>query len=329
MRQFFANGGTQAIVVRVADGYASAAWALDDDTPAAVLAITAASPGAWGNDLRISVDLADARNPDAEFNLVVQQLQADGVTLLPVETHRNLSLNAQSPQYVEAVVNHASALIRARRQPGLVFGEAGFAVSAQVTFPLAATDLVLAGIVDGTTPFRFTLPAALADIGALVAAVDTAIGAAGLAAVLDAAESGVDGGAGTGHLKLASKVAGEKSAVVISGGAFGGLANVIHLGLANGGRAFTGDTEHRPAAVADVAPAVKGIDGTPGTATQIVGSQSAKSGIYALLDVDLFNILSIPETFSMADGDAAAVIPAAVDLCERRRAFYLVEPAAS
>ncbi len=59
--------------------------------------------------------------------------------------------------------------------------------------------------------------------------------------------------------------------------------------------------------------------------TDLVGSESAKTGIYALLDVDLFNLLLIPETFDMTAGQEAAVIPAAVALCEQRRAFYIVD----
>ena len=47
--------------------------------------------------------------------------------------------------------------------------------------------------------------------------------------------------------------------------------------------------------------------------------------MYALLDVDLFNILCIPETFEMTAGQEAGVIPPAVALCEQRRAFYIVD----
>jgi hypothetical protein len=35
VRQFFANGGAQAIIVRVATGYASAAWTFNGGSPAA------------------------------------------------------------------------------------------------------------------------------------------------------------------------------------------------------------------------------------------------------------------------------------------------------
>ncbi|MBP6781304.1 MAG: phage tail sheath family protein [Alicycliphilus sp.] len=327
VRQFFANGGAQAIIVRVATGYASAAWTFNGGSPAApVLDVTTASPGAWGNDLRITVDRAAALNPDAQFNLIVSQLQADGVTLVPLETHRNLDMNPSSARYVESVVNNASALVSAKRRGGLTFNQTGFAVSKTVTFPLTATDLVIGGVVDGSQAFRLTLAGpAPASMAALVAAVNTAIGTAGLTALLQASESLADGSAGAGCLKLASLTAGESSGVVIAGGAFGGLSGSIHLGLANGGREFTGNAQHRPAEVANLVPPTKGVDGTRAGANEIVGSASGKTGMHALQDVDLFNLLSIPETYDMTDLQAAAVIPAAVDLCEKRRAFYIVD----
>lgn len=325
VRQFFANGGAQAIIVRVATGHASAAWALQD-AAAPVLDITAASPGAWGNDLRITVDRTGALNPDAQFNLIVSQLQADGVTLVPLETHRNLDMNPASSRYVESVVNNASTLVTAKRRAGLTFNQAGFAVSKAVAFPLTATDLVIAGTANGAAAFRLTLAGpAPANIAALVAAVNTAIATAGLNAVLQASDSTPDGSAGSGCLKLASLTTDDSSSVAIAGGAFGGLSASIQLGLANGGREFTGNAQHRPANVTAVVPPTKGVDGTRASATEIVGSPSGKTGMNALLDVDLFNLLCIPETFDMTDLQAAAVIPAAVDLCEKRRAFYVVD----
>ena len=334
VRQFFTNGGTQALIVRVAQGYRSAAWTLQDDVPTDVLDLEAASPGTWGNDLRISVDRDDVRNPDAEFNLVVSQLPLDGTTLVPLETHRNLNLDSRSAQYVESVVNNASASIRATRKV-LAFNQSGFAVSTAVVFPLAPSNTAIGGSIGsiaGTTPFLLTLAGAPWNTMAeLVAAATVAINNAGLALV--ASESGADGSAGNGCLKLTSMEAGESSSVVIGVGTFGGLVATIHMGLANGGREFTGNAEHRPQAIAlDVltalVPPVKGLDGIKGGSIELKGSESDKDGIYALLDTDLFNILSIPETMDLPEGESATVIPAAVALCEARRAFYIVDPPA-
>lgn len=326
VRQFFMNGGTQALIVRVAVGHATAGWTLASDAPADVLQVEAASPGLWGNALRLSVQTTGVRNPDADFNLVVSQLQPDGTTLVPIETHRNLSMDANSAQFVESVVNNASAAIRVTRQPGLVFAQAGLAVSGAIAFPVAPTNATMGGTVDGTTPFLLTLAGSpWANIGDLVNEANAAIAAAGLAADLQASETGPDGQAGNGHLTLESLTPGESSSVVIAGGSFGGLAATIQMGLANGGREFTGAVEHRPAVVTDEVPASSGADGTRGGAVDLVGNELAKTGIYALLDVDLFNLLLIPETFEMTAGQEAGVIPPAIALCELRRAFYIVD----
>jgi hypothetical protein len=123
--------------------------------------------------------------------------------------------------------------------------------------------------------------------------------------------------------------AAESSSVVIATGSFGGLAATIHMGLANGGREFTGAADHRPTAVTNTGPFPMGADGTKGVAADLVGSQSDKSGIYALLDVDLFNLLLIPETFELSTDQAVAVVQPAVVLCEARRAFYIVDAPSS
>ena len=327
VRQFFANGGTQAVVVRVTDGTDVAAqWVLQDATSTAVLNVTAVSPGAWGNGLRVSVEttITRVRNPDADFNLVISLLQADGLSLALVETHRNLSLDSNSPQFVESVVNNASAYIRVSRPGGLVFGQAGIAVSAPVVSS-NPTDTTIAGTVSGNTPFSLTLQGPFPDAAAVAAAANTAIGTAGLSGVLVATVSAADGSTGSGHLRLASVATGESSSVTVAAGAFGSLAAGLQLGRANGGREIPGAAVHRPAPLTNALPATSGVDGARGSASQLLGNELAKSGIYALLDVDLFNILLIPETFDMTAGQEAGVIPFATALCELKRAFYIVD----
>src|SRR5262245_7948761 len=69
VRDFFINGGAQAIVVRVANGAAAATISLPTGAaaPNDSLGLVAASPGAWGNNLRVEVNLA-TRDP-ADTNL--------------------------------------------------------------------------------------------------------------------------------------------------------------------------------------------------------------------------------------------------------------------
>ncbi|PXX69521.1 hypothetical protein SAMN05660489_02921 [Pseudomonas sp. LAMO17WK12:I10] len=331
VRQFFMNGGTQALIVRVAAGHATAGWTLQNGAADDVLQVAAATPGAWGNDLRITVEHTGVRNIDADFNLIVSQLPPGGGAAVPIETHRNLSMDANSAQYVESVVNHASAAIRVTRDAMLpAFTQLGFAVSGDLSAafaPLTASNATLGGTLDGTLPFLITLAnTSWPDMATLLAEAEDAIDAVpGLAVRLEVVETGADGGAGSDHLTLRSLTPGETSSVVIAGGSFGGLAAVIHMGLANGGREFTGAAEHRPVALANVAPSNAGADGSRGGALDLLGLELSKTGIYALRDVDLFNLLLIPETFDMTAGQEAGLIPAAVSLCVEKRAFYIVD----
>jgi|APLak6261659120_1056016.scaffolds.fasta_scaffold00100_1 uncharacterized protein len=344
IRQFFVNGGMQALVVRVAQGAQSAEWRLQDGStpPQDVIHLTATSPGSWANDLQVYVynasrdrsGLTDQdrieqvpRNPDSEFNLVIKRLL--GSTSATLEIHRNLNLNSLSPNYIVSVVNTASQLIRAERsvRPGL-FNQQGFAVSASITFPISASDRIIAGTVDGNTSFELDLLEPFSDIDTLATAIRSAVDRSPVATRIEVLQSGADGDVSrTGCLKLASRASGESSSVAIAGGAYGSLVRAIGLGLANGGREITGDVQHRPAEqISGLPPVTIGNDGVKGGVIQLIGHEDEKSGIYALKDVDLFNLLSVPETFGLPELDANHIIQAAVGLCEQRRAFYIVDP---
>src|SRR5690606_40849613 len=74
-------------------------------------------------------------------------------------------------------------------------------------------------------------------------------------------------------------------------------------------------------------PAAGGADGTlPLPAGVIQGVRAAKSGMFALEDVDLFNILCIPEAADMANaGDMRSIYTQAEAYCEERRAMVVVD----
>ena len=326
VRQFFMNGGTQALIVRVVADQAATGWTLQGDA-ADVLDVAATSPGTWANTLRITVevDAPGMRNRDSDFNLIVSQLQSDGSTV-PLEIHRSLSMDPKSAQFVTSVITNNSTLIEANWHAGLTFALMGSAVSAKITaLPPSPSNTMIGGILDGDTSFLLTIAGApWADLAALVLEANNAIAAAGLTTRLQASASLPDGSAGAECLKFESQTAGESSSVVIARGAFGGLAAAIHMGLENGGREFPGAAEQRPVAATNVAPSTLGT-GTRGDAVDLLGLELPKTGIYALRDVDLFNLLLIPETFDMLTGEEAGLIPAAVALCEEQRAFYIVD----
>jgi len=106
---FFANGGAEALVIRVANG---ADTAQTPSAPAAAL-FSAANPGAWGNDLRLRIDhdidaeIAAANPANTLFNLAVKDLGTEAV-----ESFRNLSITAGHPRNATQVLAEQSKLLR-------------------------------------------------------------------------------------------------------------------------------------------------------------------------------------------------------------------------
>jgi hypothetical protein len=129
VRDFFANGGTTAIIVRLyraedGGGAMPATASLTADT----LTLQAAEEGAWGNALRARVD-HDTRPPDASrgedasslFNLSVR----DGTTGT-IEEHRNVVVApADHPRLVTKVLEDESRLVRATAVGGSRPAETG------------------------------------------------------------------------------------------------------------------------------------------------------------------------------------------------------------
>jgi uncharacterized protein len=79
----------------------------------------------------------------------------------------------------------------------------------------------------------------------------------------------------------------------------------------------------------DQEDASSGNNGTAPNATQLIGQLSNKTGLYALENVDIFNLLCIPLVSSLDDNSALSVISAAQAYCATRRAFYIVDPPAN
>ncbi|MCC7373463.1 MAG: phage tail sheath subtilisin-like domain-containing protein [Verrucomicrobiales bacterium] len=455
VQHFFLNGGTEGYVVRVAQGFQTASVSMRVGATT-VLKVSAASPGTWGNRLRLDVDYATG-NPDSTFNLVVTRLELRDGVLQPAgqEVHRNLSMNAQSPNYAAKVVNTASRWVQVERPGGLAFGASGFSLSgrhAAVPALSASTTALTVGI-DGTTTatLNLAIPPVPPDLNAVVGALTAAIAAAGLAARLSAARVDALGAASpTGeYLRLTSSDTTERSSVTVLGGGPNDASGALKLGLFNGGREKEGASSARPlptgslttdladllgtnvsgsldltvndnssgAPVAIVPTqtrplpatavgtalrdavrailasftqpelkgatvelngtqlrivpaaltpnasmvlggtagtamrftaggtnvqqyalgvganfsgqlsAVAGVDGTaPSNPNDLIGDVNAKTGMQALRQVDLFNLLVIPRTSMLADPAAKAVLAAADALCQERRAFLIVDP---
>ena len=69
-----------------------------------------------------------------------------------------------------------------------------------------------------------------------------------------------------------------------------------------------------------------GTDGSVPAPADLIGDSVRGTGIYALDDVDLVNILCIPRLASIPSAEAVDVVAAACAYCEERRAFFIVDP---
>jgi phage tail sheath protein FI len=102
--QFFLNGGSQAYIVRlIGTDAVSASLSIGG------LEIFAANPGAWANNVQVTISNVQGSMPNTTFNLQVS-LTVGAKTQL-VESYTNLSVNSSSPYYALTVINNDSNYI--------------------------------------------------------------------------------------------------------------------------------------------------------------------------------------------------------------------------
>lgn len=111
VQQFFQNGGTDALVVRVHKGGVEASLTLPTG-----FKLAAANPGKWGEKLRVRVDYPSLTDdPSGKlFNLTVRDI-VTGVT----ERFINLSTDINNSRYITHVLEQESNLVRVSALPAL------------------------------------------------------------------------------------------------------------------------------------------------------------------------------------------------------------------
>ena len=256
IQQFFANGGSDSYVVRVATGATRAQVTLAHEDGGGSLRVRATNEGAWGNLVDLDVDYATT-NPDSTFNLTVTRHESnDGEPVAAeVEQHRNLSMNSHSGNYAVNVINNDSRLVRAERAAGLSFGNnnRGFSRSGELgTFALTPEEVMVSGVLDGTMPFELSLTGTLpTDAATLETRLTAAINAAGTADRLGVERVDALGNPDAtvrNRVQLSSKrvttnpeTEAEFSSVQVTS-----ASPKLKLGLANGGREKEGASFRRP-----------------------------------------------------------------------------------
>ncbi len=104
VRDFYLNGGSQAIIVRLHNGATAAVIEITND-----FQLEAASVGSWGDGLSVFIDRDTKDSNDTNlFNLTV--FEKDGAS----EKFLNVSIESESPRYLPRVLKQRSMLVRVR-----------------------------------------------------------------------------------------------------------------------------------------------------------------------------------------------------------------------
>jgi phage tail sheath protein FI len=268
VRQYFLNGGGEAIIIRIAGaGVSAASVTLRTAGGGDALRLTAKSAGTLGQEIRAIVDYNTA-TPELTFNLTLfrRSIDANGaVRLSDNEFFADLTMDPRGARYAVTLVTSQSALVDATL-PGaaLVPSDAGFSQSA-LLLPMAdpatitalntalgaGNRLVIA--VDGGAPVNVTLPSPIA-----AAALATWLTDAGNAVNAALVANGLAGGAtftlvpfGTNRaLRITSSGAngGTSDSVVVTSAAQADATRVLELGNAAGGLELGRYSRFRPQA---------------------------------------------------------------------------------
>jgi hypothetical protein len=343
--QFFLNGGSDAWVVRVqgaaavsakltltdkAVGASGSSNVLELDAGLRVHGVSVENPGEWGNALRAEVDF-DTQDPSKLFNLTITEVATRNARVQAVqsEVHRNLSVTAGDVNDAAEKVSEASQLVQAAFPNGVTAlpapsGTLGDALPAAL--PSIASgkkfkiDITGASPAVATANGTFTYTTAPADYGTVRALLEAAIrssAAADSAPWLSSAEVHLIGDGSSGNPFRLHVRPGRDGALAQPNTQLtfsGDVANSLNLA---GGNSVTNNAMYVLAG---------GVDDVP-TDAEIRGVEASKTGMYALEDADIFNLLCIPE--AVAEGvDAATtrrIYSEAEAYCDRKRAFLLID----
>jgi phage tail sheath protein FI len=299
VQQFFLNGGSTAVVVRLAPGAAASTAAVAGTGPS--FSVTALEPGKGGDDLRVAIDPTAT---DGQFDLRV--FDTSGRIR---EAYRGVTRAT-----LESTVNPASAAVSVK-------------LADKAVDPTAS----------GTVSDVFTTPAPPDVAGKSFNATVTNADGSTNSQSITLYGAGEDGPKSLAELavllerKLRSADPGDKGFSAATVTVIGNRLQTLP-GNPDATLTMVGDAASTLKLQANAAPASTalkgGADGGPPGATDLIGSAVDKTGLYALVDAPDLNLLVIPELATLAD-DPIPVIEQAIRLCEQRRAFFLVDPPAT
>ncbi|RDJ03966.1 phage tail sheath family protein [Rhizobium grahamii] len=321
---------------------------------------SAVNPGGWGDNLRISIT-NNGSGDDATFNLVVSELRTSGITasIASSEAFNNLTTEPNTANNVIDVVNQGSRLIQIAlatgvaltapfprpRATGMVSGE--LAGTRPVFADIDTLSITLSGSGAAAQPLTIAadVPAnpssairqTQASFNSWAQHLQAAIRAVAprfapeLQTYFSAATVAIIGDGTTGRPRrfvvtpgFGPRTFAADALFVFSGADVANYALQPATGAANA-------TEHLPTPGA--ADALDGgddgtvLDGETYAVPLAVyqGNAADRTGLWALEDVDLFNILCLPDAPRLAAANARSLYAAAEAYVGDRRAMIIVD----
>lgn len=314
----------------------------------------ATDPGVWGNSVLLDVDYDTSASTET-FNLSISEVVVENGRrrVLRNEVFRNLTMDAAAPNYAVDTVNETSRIVQLDRM-NLAGTAALSALAVAAPFPRPA----VTGTAGGDLPMPPAIPASGSAISVTVANdTDPPVARAALPGTISYTGTITTYAALRPHIEsairaLAVPTLDETERSLLAGATVrllgAGTAASPFRYVVQGGR---GSPDYLPGSSVDfevgvasdlgfpaaVAPNVQqyrlggGLDGVlPVGATALIGNALPKTGIFALDDVDLVNILCIPAAADLADAvEMRAVYDQATAYIAARRGFLLIDIAAA
>ncbi len=236
---FFANGGTKAYIVRVAEDSAGnlskAATAIPNpDDATRGFTIQAVDEGTWGNDLQVRLTPTDpSTTPDLTLGYTLAVgIEQDG-KFSALETFTGLSTDSDSGQFIEKVLEDSSSLID---MTGDTLVNIGDVTATSIRGgPIQFTDgvakvggKVIDVVIGGGTPVTVAFENDTADLAALAAHIQATVRAGNTSSPDFTARIEIDGG--NRRLNLVSGLLGAPGAVTTPAPGAGTTARAV-LGL--------------------------------------------------------------------------------------------------
>jgi phage tail sheath protein FI len=285
--QFYANGGTDCYVVRLASASARRAEiTLHNWGGTAVLRAVAKVEGLWGNGVRLTVDY-NTPNPGDTFNLRVAQ--EEGGREVAAEVFTSLSMDPGAARYAPTFVTQSSQLVDLELAAGFDPNAGSFAGFSEGRAPIGDDDAAVEATLDALinpggggarrhsfeisvdgSPYALVNLSTLTDVPATAAAIATELQTrinAVLAALVPARQvtvslTQVAAAANQYFLRITANTAGAANAAVrVRRAATNDIASALMLGVDGGGVELARRSDFRPAPTGTVLRVEDGAGG--------------------------------------------------------------------